>query len=45
LALPGYYDVTGTNCAPNKFGYKTEPSHMEDARVMKEENYVNVKKL
>jgi alpha-L-fucosidase len=42
---PGYYDVTGTNCAPNRFGYKTEPSHMENARVMKEENYVNVKKL
>jgi len=42
---PGYYDVTGTNCAPNKFGYQTEPSHLENARVMKEENYVNVKKL
>jgi len=42
---PGYYDVTGTNCAPNKFGYQTEPAHRENARVMKEENYVNVKKL
>jgi alpha-L-fucosidase len=42
---PGYYDVTGTNCAPNKFGYKTDPSHRENARLMKEENYVNVKKL
>jgi alpha-L-fucosidase len=42
---PGYYDVTGTNCLPNKFGYKTDPSHLENARLMKEENYVNVKKL
>src|SRR4051812_39424167 len=42
---PGYYDVTGTNCLPNKFGYKTDPSHVENARLMKEENYVNVKKL
>ena len=42
---PGYYDVTGTNCQPNKFGYKTDPSHFENARLMKEENYVNVKKL
>ena len=42
---PGYYDWTGTNCLPNKFGYKTDPSHQEKARLMKEENYVNVKKL
>jgi alpha-L-fucosidase len=42
---PGYYDVDGTNCAPNKFAYKTDPSHVENARLMKEENYVNVKKL
>jgi alpha-L-fucosidase len=42
---PGYYDVTGTNCLPNKFGYKTDASHLENARLMKEENYVNVKKL
>ncbi|MGB8356522.1 MAG: alpha-L-fucosidase [Chthoniobacteraceae bacterium] len=42
---PGYYDVSGTNCLPNKFGYKTNPSHKENARLMKEENYVNVKKL
>jgi len=42
---PGYYDVTGTNCLPNKFGYKTDPAHLENARLMKEENYVNVKKL
>ena len=42
---PGYYDVTGTNCLPNKFGYTTVSSHLENARLMKEENYVNVKKL
>ena len=42
---PGYYDVTGTNCLPNKFGYITDSSHKENARLMKEENYVNVKKL
>ena len=42
---PGYYDVTGTNCLPNKFGYKTDSAHLENARRMKEENYVNVKKL
>ena len=42
---PGYYDVAGTNCLPNKFGFKTDPAHVENARLMKEENYVNVKKL
>lgn len=42
---PGYYDWTGTNCLPNKFGYKTDPAHFENARLMKEENYVNVKAL
>jgi len=42
---PGYYDVTGTNCLPNRFGYTTDPAHFENARLMKEENYVNVKQL
>jgi len=42
---PGYYDVTGTDCKPNVFGYKTEPAHKENARLMKEENYANVKQL
>lgn len=42
---PGYYDVTGTNMHPNKFGYKQDPSDKENARLMKEENYVSVKKL
>ncbi|MBV9658746.1 MAG: alpha-L-fucosidase [Verrucomicrobia bacterium] len=42
---PGYYDVTGHDMQPNKFGYKQNPSDKENARLMKEENYVNVKKL
>jgi alpha-L-fucosidase len=42
---PGYYDVTGTNCKPNVFGYQTDFSHKENARLMKEENYANVRKL
>ena len=42
---PGYYDVTGTDCKPNPFGYKTDPAHKENARLMKEENYANVKRL
>ena len=42
---PGYYDVTGKDCQPNKFGFITDPTHVENARLMKEENYVNVKKL
>jgi alpha-L-fucosidase len=42
---PGYYDVTGKDMKPNKFGYKQDPSNKENARLMKEENYVNVKTL
>lgn len=42
---PSYFDVTGTHCADNKFGFKTDPTHHENARVMKEENYVNVRTL
>ena len=42
---PGYYDVTGDHMNPNKFGYKQEASDKENARLMKEENYVNVKTL
>ena len=42
---PGYYDVTGTNMKFNRFGYKQDASDKENARLMKEENYVNVKKL
>ncbi|MFY9150545.1 MAG: alpha-L-fucosidase [Prolixibacteraceae bacterium] len=43
--FPGYYDVTGTDCNPNAFGYTTDPSHKENARLMKEELYCQVKEL
>ena len=36
---PGYYNVTGTNCKPNVWGYTAEPWHKENARLMKEEVY------
>ena len=39
---PGYFDVTGTNCASNKWGYTTDPAHKENARQMKEEFYAHV---
>ena len=42
---PGYYDVTGQKMRANKFGYPQDPRNKENARLMKEENYVNVKKL
>ncbi len=42
---PGYYDVTGTDCKPNKFGYTTDIAHKENARLMKEELYCQVKEL
>jgi alpha-L-fucosidase len=42
---PGYYDVTGTDCKPNKFGYKTDVAHKENARLMKEELYCQTKEL
>ncbi|SFE05606.1 alpha-L-fucosidase [Actinacidiphila alni] len=42
---PGYYDVTGTNCAPNPWNYTTDPAHKENARVMKTEVYESVKEL
>ncbi len=42
---PGYYDIYGTNCKPNKFGYTTELWHKENARLMKEELYCQVKEL
>ncbi|MDR0657555.1 MAG: alpha-L-fucosidase [Mediterranea sp.] len=43
--FPGYYDVTGTDCQPNKFGYTTENRHKENARLMKEELYCQTKEL
>lgn len=42
---PGYYDVSGTDCKPNKFGYTTDPAHKENARLMKNELYCQVKEL
>ena len=42
---PGYYDVTGTDCKPNKFGYKTDIGHKENARLLKEELYCMTKEL
>ncbi|MFI6014631.1 alpha-L-fucosidase [Streptomyces sp. NPDC051243] len=42
---PGYYDVRGTNCLPNKWGYVTDAAHKENARIMKNEVYQQVKEL
>ncbi len=42
---PGYYDVTGTDCKTNKFGYTTAAWHKEDARQMKEELYCQTREL
>ncbi|MFE2061127.1 alpha-L-fucosidase [Streptomyces sp. NPDC059467] len=42
---PGYYDVTGTNCLPNTWGYTTDPAHKENARIMKNEVYQQIKEL
>jgi alpha-L-fucosidase len=39
---PGYFDVTGANCASNPWGYTTDPAHKENARQMKEEFYAHV---
>ncbi|WP_079051821.1 alpha-L-fucosidase [Streptomyces regalis] len=42
---PGYYDVHGTNCLENAWGYTTDPAHKENARIMKNEVYQQVKEL
>lgn len=42
---PGYYEHEGTGMKPNKFKFPSDPANKENARLMKEENYVNVKKL
>lgn len=42
---PGYYDVTGTDCKKNNWKYTTDPAHKENARVMKEEVYEQVRTL
>lgn len=42
---PGYYDVTGTKCAANKWGYTTSASHKQNATEMKNELYCLTKEL
>jgi len=42
---PGYYDVYGTNCLPNEWGDVTDPAHKENARIMKNEVYQQVREL
>ncbi len=42
---PGYYDVTGTNCAKNSWGYESAAWHKENADVMKNEVYEQVRTL
>ncbi|MFI6931050.1 alpha-L-fucosidase [Streptomyces sp. NPDC050287] len=42
---PGYYDVYGTNCATNPWGYTTDSAHKENARIMKTEVYESIKEL
>jgi alpha-L-fucosidase len=42
---PGYYDVHGTGCAPNPWNYTTDPAHEENARIMKNEVYQQVREL
>ncbi|MFB9841294.1 alpha-L-fucosidase [Mucilaginibacter ginsenosidivorans] len=42
---PGYYDIDGTDCKPNKFGYTTDPAHKENARRLKADLYEQVKEL
>lgn len=42
---PGYYDVSGNDCKPNKFGYITSKAHKENARQMKEALYCDVREL
>lgn len=42
---PGYYDITGRDCRPNRFGYVTAPWHKANAQVMKEELYAQTREL
>jgi len=42
---PGYYDINGTDCKKNKFGYVTDLAHQENARMMKEEMYCLTEEL
>lgn len=42
---PGYFDVTGTDAKPNHFGIKTAAWHKQNALMMKEEDYSEIKQL
>jgi alpha-L-fucosidase len=42
---PGYYDVRGTRAAQNRWRYRTDPAHKENARLMKEEVFEQVRTL
>lgn len=42
---PGYYDITGKDCKPNVWGYKTATWHKADVRDMKEEVYEQITTL
>jgi alpha-L-fucosidase len=42
---PGYFNWTGSHCHANAWGYQAESWHHENARRMKEENYVAVRQL
>jgi len=42
---PGYYDVTGKDAKKNSWNYTTDPSHKENARLMKEGLYADTKTL
>jgi alpha-L-fucosidase len=42
---PGYYDVRGDSCLPNKWGYTTAAWHKENARTMKNEIYCLTKEI
>lgn len=43
--FPGYFDVTGTEARPNKFGIAAAAWHQENAREMKAELYQQVGEL
>ena len=47
---PGYYDIEGSATSPyfkadNKWGYKADAAHKENARIMKEELYFQTREL
>lgn len=42
---PGYFDVTGTDSKPNYLGIKTAAWHKQNALMMKEEDYAEIRQL